>query len=93
MNVGDKVTRVNAQHYRAGEVIEITGDKALVLWSGTKVRTRLKLTSLQPYRVYTEQEKILAQIERNKRQINRRGNTPLYIRWLMEENKRLEKLI
>ncbi len=93
MNVGDKVARVNQLHYIAGEIIEITGDKALVLWSASKVRTRFKLTSLQPYGVYTEQEEILAQIERNKRQINRRGNTPLYIRWLMEENKRLEKLI
>ncbi len=93
MNVGDKVARINEQVDTAGEILEIVGDKATVKWLWSDIKTKLKLSSLQPYVERTKQEKILDQIEKNKRAMNRRGCTPALIQYLRKENAELKKQI
>jgi len=93
MEIGAIVVRTNEQVDTAGEIIEIAGDKAIVKWLWSDMKTKVKLSSLKLYVERVEKEKILDQIEKNKRQMNRRGCTPQLISFLRKENAELQAKI
>lgn len=93
MEIGTIVARTNEQLDTAGEIIEIAGDRATVKWLWSDMKTKVKLSSLKPYVERTENEKILNQIEKNKRQMNKRGCTPRLFALLRKENAELQAKI
>jgi hypothetical protein len=92
MKPGTIVTRKHDPNIDSGEIVAIVGLKASVKWTGSKLTTSIKLSSIRPYTAEDKKQDIISRIRFYKWHLKEWAREYDTLEKIEAANQKIEKL-